>query len=74
VLDAANSGSLSERRTRRDLIDPKLKAAGWKVVPFKEGKTLDAVPAEWQQSSAELRKSMEGLFETLETSRSKGST
>jgi type I restriction enzyme R subunit len=27
----------SERQTRRDRIDPRLKAAGWKVVEFKEG-------------------------------------
>jgi type I restriction enzyme R subunit len=27
----------SERQTRRDRIDPRLKAAGWRVVEFKEG-------------------------------------
>jgi type I restriction enzyme R subunit len=30
----------SERLTRKRIIDPKLKAAGWKVVPFEEGKPL----------------------------------
>lgn len=30
----------SESDTRAKLIDPKLKAAGWKVVPFKEDKSL----------------------------------
>jgi type I restriction enzyme R subunit len=30
----------SESDTRAKLIDPKLKAAGWKVVQFKEGKPL----------------------------------
>ena len=39
-MDAADSGSLSERKTRRDLIDPKLAAAGWRVVPFDEEKPL----------------------------------
>ncbi len=30
----------SERQTRRDRIDPRLKAAGWKVVDFKGGLTI----------------------------------
>ena len=30
----------SERQTRRDRIDPRLKAAGWAVIDFKEGRPL----------------------------------
>ena len=30
----------SERLTRKKRIDPKLKAAGWDIVPFQEGKSL----------------------------------
>jgi type I restriction enzyme R subunit len=30
----------SEGQTRKQLIDPELRAAGWKVVPFNEGKPL----------------------------------
>lgn len=29
-----------ERQTRRERIDPRLKAAGWRVVPFKEGSSI----------------------------------
>jgi type I restriction enzyme R subunit len=32
----------SERQTRKQRIDPKLQAAGWKVVPFDERKGLSA--------------------------------
>jgi type I site-specific restriction endonuclease len=34
------SESNSERLTRKRLIDPKLKAAGWKIVPFSTQKSL----------------------------------
>ena len=34
------SESNSERLTRKRLIDPKLKAAGWKIVPFSPQKSL----------------------------------
>lgn len=34
--------SESERRTRRQRIDPKLKTAGWTIVPFSEGLPLSA--------------------------------
>lgn len=34
------SESNSERLTRKRLIDPKLKAAGWKIVPFSPQKTV----------------------------------
>ncbi|MCW8129987.1 MAG: DEAD/DEAH box helicase family protein [Planctomycetota bacterium] len=34
--------SPSEWQTRKKKIDPKLAAAGWKVVPYKEGKPLSA--------------------------------
>jgi predicted type IV restriction endonuclease len=34
------SESNSERLTRKRLIDPKLKAAGWKIVPFLPLKSL----------------------------------
>jgi type I restriction enzyme R subunit len=30
----------SERQTRRDRVDPRLKAAGWAVIDFKEGRPL----------------------------------
>lgn len=30
-----------EKKTRRDRINPRLKAAGWRIVPFQEGKSLD---------------------------------
>lgn len=30
----------SERQTRRNRIDPKLEAAGWKVGDFKEGRPI----------------------------------
>ena len=33
--------SLNEANTRRRLIDPKLAAAGWRVVPFAPGQSLD---------------------------------
>lgn len=32
----------SERLTRKALIDPKLKAAGWRIVPFSPTKPLSA--------------------------------
>lgn len=35
-----NSPNTSERLTRKHLIDPMLQKAGWKVVPFEEGKDL----------------------------------
>jgi type I restriction enzyme M protein len=59
----ANDGSLNIAL----YVRPKNGAAG----PG-DGKTLDAALAEWQQSSAELRKSMEGLFETLGKAGAKG--
>ena len=36
------SESNSEWLTRKRLIDPKLKAAGWKIVPFSPEKPLNA--------------------------------
>jgi type I restriction enzyme, R subunit len=30
-----------ERQTRKRRIDPRLKAAGWRVVPFAQGKPLE---------------------------------
>jgi type I restriction enzyme R subunit len=36
------SPSESERLTRRTLIDPKLKAVGWRIVPFDPGKPLSS--------------------------------
>src|SRR5271170_1701975 len=32
----------SEWLTRKTLIDPKLKAVGWRIVPFEDGKPLSA--------------------------------
>jgi hypothetical protein len=32
----------SEWLTRKTLIDPKLKAAGWQIVPFEAGKPLSS--------------------------------
>jgi len=32
----------SERLTRKSLIDPKLTAAGWRIVPFNAAKPLSA--------------------------------
>ena len=52
----ANAGSLSIPLYVRP-VNGSTKAA--------DGKTLKAALAEWQQSSLELRKSMEGLFATL---------
>ncbi len=37
-----NSPKTSEWLTRKHLIDPMLKAAGWKIVPFEEGRSLDS--------------------------------
>jgi len=34
--------SIGESATRKEHIDPKLEAAGWRVVPFEESKALDA--------------------------------
>ena len=34
------SPSESERLTRKTLIDPKLRAAGWRIVPFEDAKPL----------------------------------
>jgi type I restriction enzyme, R subunit len=39
---SAFSPSESEWLTRRTLINPKLKAAGWRVVPFEDHKPLDS--------------------------------
>src|SRR5215469_13781352 len=36
------SPSQSEWLTRKRLIDPRLKAAGWKIVPFSPGMSLDS--------------------------------
>ncbi len=36
----AASTAHSEWLTRKKLIDPMLKAAGWRVVPYEEGKPL----------------------------------
>jgi type I restriction enzyme R subunit len=36
------SPETSERATRKRLIDPKLKAAGWRIVPFDPIKSLGA--------------------------------
>jgi type I site-specific restriction endonuclease len=36
------SAETSEWLTRKHLIDPKLKAAGWRVVPFNSAKSLAA--------------------------------
>jgi type I restriction enzyme R subunit len=39
---SAFSSSESEWLTRRTLINPKLKAAGWRIVPFEDHKPLDS--------------------------------
>ena len=36
------SESNSEWLTRKRLVDPKLKAAGWRIVPFKPNASLDS--------------------------------
>jgi type I restriction enzyme M protein len=59
----ANDGSLNIAL----YVRPKSGAAG----PG-DGKTLEKVLAEWQQSSVALRKSMEGLLETLGKAGAKG--
>lgn len=40
MADVPDSPHESERLTRKKRIDPKLKALGWEVVPFAEGKDL----------------------------------
>ena len=40
TVTATDSASLSERATRKKLIDPKLTAAGWRVEPFDERREL----------------------------------
>jgi type I restriction enzyme M protein len=66
VAGFAHVASLDEIRANDGVLNiplyvrPKNGAAG-----LGDGKTLEKVLAEWQQSSAELRRSMEGLFKTL---------
>src|SRR5690242_15717107 len=36
------SSTEAERQTRRNRIDPKLKAAGWRIVPFNPNKPLSS--------------------------------
>ncbi len=39
---AASERSKSEQLTRQELIDPKLQASGWSIVPFDENKSLES--------------------------------
>jgi predicted type IV restriction endonuclease len=40
IKSVIQSENNSERLTRKRLIDPKLKAAGWKIIPFSVHKPL----------------------------------
>ena len=51
----------SEEQTRKQLIDPKIRAAGWAIVPFDESKSL----ADYDRCAINENDSTDGMASPL---------